>query len=71
MKKLFLLIIVCSFSSALIAQKTKTGKNIPTPPPHPILVMNDVPLPPIPPVPPVPLAPPIPPIPPVPQVQKF
>ncbi|MBK8495000.1 MAG: hypothetical protein IPL50_08195 [Chitinophagaceae bacterium] len=62
MKKLLLLLFVCSVSTHIMAQKTKPEKAVT--PPQPELSMNDIAVPPPPPAPPSPPAFPEPPAPP-------
>ncbi|MBK7121535.1 MAG: hypothetical protein IPH68_01330 [Chitinophagaceae bacterium] len=56
MKKLLLLLFVCSVSSHIMAQKTKPEKAVT--PPQPELSINDIAVPPPPPAPPPPPPPP-------------
>lgn len=64
MKKLLLLVFVCSVSTNIIAQKTKAEKRVT--PPQSTLSVNDIAPPPPPPLPPLPPPPPPPPAPPLP-----
>ncbi|MEP7238253.1 MAG: hypothetical protein ABI685_10325 [Ferruginibacter sp.] len=62
MKKILLVLVVCSASTHIIAQKTKAEKAVT--PAQPALSINDIAPPPPPPPPPAPPEPPVPPAPP-------